>query len=107
LTVKTYLKKLCRKMRCEFQGLRKIPFVAMDHEISHGCDSTWMQRAKQAIEHIAQAWISTSWIVQVAATGTRDGRPFQATHLFLTSVRTTPEALLQLVSDCLGIEGWH
>jgi len=74
-----------------------------------------MLRAKQAPEHIAQAWIGISWIVQVAATGTRDGRPFQATHLFLTSLRTTPEALLQLVRDrwsnrfaeAKGYEGWH
>jgi predicted transposase YbfD/YdcC len=39
--------------------------------------------------------------------GTRDGRPFQATHLFLTSLRTTPEDLLQQVRDRWSIEGWH
>ena len=39
--------------------------------------------------------------------GTRDGRPFQATHLFITSLRTTPEALLQLVRDRWSIECWH
>jgi hypothetical protein len=27
----------------------------------------------------------------VVASGTRDGKPLQAQHLFLTSVRTTPE----------------
>jgi predicted transposase YbfD/YdcC len=43
----------------------------------------------------------------VAATGSRDGKPFQARHLFLTSLRTTPEALLQLVRDRWSIEGWH
>ena len=94
-------------MRSQFQGKRKIPFVAMDHEISHGRVMTWMFRAKQAPEHIAQAWIGTSWIVEVTVSGTRDGRPFQATHLFLTSLRTTPEALLQLVSARWSIEGWH
>ena len=30
-----------------------------------------------------------------------------ATHLFLTSLRTTPEALLQLVLGRWSIEGWH
>jgi predicted transposase YbfD/YdcC len=45
--------------------------------------------------------------VEVSATGTRDGKPFQATHLFLTSLRTTPEALLQLVRDRWSIEGWQ
>jgi predicted transposase YbfD/YdcC len=39
--------------------------------------------------------------------GTRDSKPFQANHVFLTSLRTTPEALLQLVRDRWSIEGWH
>jgi predicted transposase YbfD/YdcC len=43
----------------------------------------------------------------VNATGSRDGQPLQATHHFLTSLRTTPEALLQLVRDRWSIEGWH
>ncbi len=81
--------------------------MATDHEISHGRDITWTLRAKPAPEHIAQAWIGTGWIVEVAATGTRDDKPFQATHLFLTSLRTTPEALLKLVRDRWSIEGWH
>jgi hypothetical protein len=45
--------------------------------------------------------------VEVAANGRRDGKAFQATHLFLTSLRTTPQALLQLVRDRWRIEGWH
>jgi len=70
-----------------------IPFVATDQEIIHGRDITWTLRAKEAPEHIRESWIGTSWIVEMTATGTRDGRLFQATHLFLTSLRTTPEAL--------------
>ena len=35
------------------------------------------------------------------------GKPFNACHLFLTSIRTTPEAMLQLVRDRWSIEGWH
>jgi hypothetical protein len=35
--------------------------------------------------------------VEVRASSRRNGKPFQAPHLFLTSLRTTPEALLQLV----------
>jgi hypothetical protein len=81
--------------------------VATDHEISHGRDITWRLRAKQAPEHITEAWIGTSWIVEVTASGRRDGKPFQATHLLLTTLRTTPEALLQLVRDRWSIEGWH
>jgi hypothetical protein len=81
--------------------------VATDHEIGHGREITWTLRAKQAPEHICEAWIGTSWIVELNAIGTRDRKPFQATHLFLTSLRTTPEALLQLVRDRWSIEGWH
>jgi hypothetical protein len=93
-------------MRSQFRGKRKFPLVAMDHEISHGRDITWMLRPKQAPEHIRKNWIGTSWIVETMATGTREGKPFQATHLFLTSLRTTPEALLQLVRDRWSMEGW-
>jgi predicted transposase YbfD/YdcC len=81
--------------------------MAADHEVAHGREITWMLRAKQAPEHITEAWVGTSWIVEVMASGTRDGKPFRASHLFLTSLRTTPEALLQLVRDRWSIEGWH
>ena len=43
----------------------------------------------------------------MTADGIREGKPFRATHLFLTSLRTTPEALLQLVRDRWSIGGWH
>jgi len=107
---------LHRQIRSQFQGKRHIPFVAADHEIGHGRNITWALRAKQAPEHIREAWIGTSWIMEVTVSGTRDGKPFQATHLqgFTrrtfrcdTSLRTTPEALLQLVRDRWSIEGWH
>jgi hypothetical protein len=54
--------------------------------------------------------------VELAATGTREGKPFCATHLCCftkrtsrcdTSLRTTPEALLQLIRDRWSIECWH
>ena len=82
--------------------------MATDQEKSYGRDTTWTLRARQAPDHITQAWIGTSWIIEVIATGSRDGKAFQATHHFLfslrtsrcdTSLRTTPEALLQLVRD--------
>jgi hypothetical protein len=88
----------------QFQGKRTIPFVATDQEISHGRDITWTLRAMEAPEHIHESWVGTSWIVEMTATGTRDGRPFQATHLFLTCLDTTPEALPQLVRDRWSIE---
>ena len=61
----------------------------------------------EAPEHIHESWVGTSWIVEMTATGTRDGRPFQATHLFLTCLDPTPEAMPQLVRDRWSIECWH
>lgn len=98
---------LHRQIQSQFQGKRHIPFTAMDHEVSHGRDITWMLRAKEAPAHIKEAWIGTSWILELTATGTRNRKPFQATHLLLTSLRTTPEALLQLVRARWSIESWH
>ena len=66
-----------RQIRSQFQGKRKIPFVATDHEVSHGRNITWMLRAKQAPEHIREAWVGTSWIVEVTASGSRVNKPFQ------------------------------
>jgi len=105
--VKANQKTLHRQIASQFQGKRTIPFVAVDQEISHGRDITWTLRAKEAPQHTRESWVGTSWIVEMTATGTRDGRPFQATHLFITSLRTTPEALLQLVRDRWSIECWH
>ena len=105
--MKANQKTLHRQIRCQFQGKRHIPLVATDHEISHGRDITWTLRAKAALEHIREAWSGTSWIVEMAAVGTRDGKTFRQTHCFLTSLRTTPEALLQLVRDRWSIESWH
>ena len=105
MTVKANQKTLHRQIQCQFQGQRHIPFVATDHEIGHGRNITWILRAKQAPEHIREAWISTSWIVEMTADGIRDGKPFRATHLYLISLRTTPEALLRLVRDRWSIEG--
>ena len=81
--------------------------MATDYQISHGRDLTWSLRAKRAPEHIRETWSGTSWIVEMNTSGTRDGKPFQATHLFLTSLRTTTKALQQLVRDRWSLESWH
>ncbi len=40
--------------------------------------------------------------------GHREGKPFQQTHLFLTSLRTSPKTLLRLVRQLRAIENeWH
>ncbi len=58
-----------------------------------------MLRAKQAPSDIREAWIGLSWIVEIAVSGAREGKPFQARPLFLSSLRPTAEALLHLVRD--------
>ncbi len=107
LTVKTNLKILQRQIGDQLLGRRKVPFLATDHEIAHGHDITWNLRAKEAPAHIKRSWHGTSWIVEVIATGTRDSKPFKASHFFLTSLRTTPEALLQLVRERWSLDSWH
>jgi hypothetical protein len=89
-------------------GSRQIPFLATDHETSHGGDITWTLRAKEAPDHIRKEWVCTSWIIVVVISGTRHGMPpFNARHLFFISMRTTPDAMLRLVRDRWSIEGWH
>jgi hypothetical protein len=87
--------------------IRKIPFAATDHEIAHGRDITWNLLAKEAPDHIKENWHGTSWIVEVFATGTRDSKPFKASHFFLTSLLTTSQALLQLVRERWSLESWY
>ena len=45
--------------------------------------------------------------MELLASGSREGKPFKARHLFLTSLRTTPEALLRLICQRWSIESWH
>lgn len=107
LTVKSNQKTFCRQICSQLQGMRYIPFAAMDHEVSHGRDIAWTLRAKKALEHIREALICTSWIVELKADGIRDDKPFRANHLFLTSLCFMPEALLQLLREHWRIAGWH
>ncbi|WP_254987602.1 transposase [Cyanobium sp. ATX 6E8] len=107
MTVKANQKKLYRQIADQLLGKRHIPFMAADHEIGHGRDIRWTLRAKEAPEHIKANWHGTSWIAEVIASGTRDGKQFKATNRFITSLRTTPDALLRLVRKRWSIESWH
>ena len=83
--MKANQKTLYRQIADQLLGKRHIPFMATDHEIGHGRDILWNLRAKEAPEHIKTNWHGTSWIAEVIATGTRDGKPFKATHRFITT----------------------
>jgi predicted transposase YbfD/YdcC len=91
----------------QIEGIHPIRFLATDHEVGHGRDIPWTLRAKEASDPIRQEWVGTSWIIEGLTPGIRDGMPFNASHLFLTSIRTTPEALLRLVKHRWSLEGWH
>ena len=109
LTVKSNQKTLDRQIGAQFQGKRHIPFTATDHERRHGRDTFWELRAKEAPVHIKANWPGSSWIVELITTtmtGKGQGKPVH--HRFITSIRTTPEALLRLIRQRWSIENeWH
>jgi predicted transposase YbfD/YdcC len=109
LTVKSNQQTLYRQIGWQFQGKRKIPFTATDQEKRHGRDTVWDLRAREAPEHIKANWPGSAWIVEVTTdTLTRKGERKIRRHLFLTSLRTTPQALLRLIRQRWSIENeWH
>jgi predicted transposase YbfD/YdcC len=82
--------------------------VISDFEASHGRQVRWTLRARNATRAIRERWAGTSRIIELASTGRRDGKPFHHVHLFITTLRTSPKALLQLVRQRWAIENqWH
>jgi predicted transposase YbfD/YdcC len=64
-------------------------------------------RAKEAPDHIKEAWPGSAWIVELITTTIkrkRKGKGSVRRHLFITTVRTTPEALLRLIRQRWSIE---
>jgi predicted transposase YbfD/YdcC len=104
LTVKSNQKTLYRQIGSQFQGKRHIPFTASDHEKRHGRDTLWALSAKEAPEHIKENWPGSAWIVEMVTTTTRSSSTTTRRHLFLTSIRTTPEALPRLIRQRWSIE---
>ena len=109
LTVKSNPKTLDRQIQSQFQAKRHIPFTASDHEKRHGRDTHWELSAKEAPEYIKENWPGSAWIVEVSTeTLTAGGQRTVRRHLFLTSLRTTPDALLRQIRQRWSIENeWH
>jgi predicted transposase YbfD/YdcC len=109
LTVKSNQKTLHRQIGAQFQGKRHIPFTATDHEKRHGRKTHWELRAKEAPDHIKEAWPGSAWIVELITTTTkRSGKWSVTRHRFITTVRTAPEALLRLIRQRWSVENeWH
>lgn len=63
---------------------------------------------KVTAEAILQLWAGASWIIELISDGWRDGKPFHHIHLFASTLRTSPKALLRLLRQCWAIENqWH
>ena len=60
-------------MSSQFEGKRHIPFTATAEEKRHGRDTRWVLRAKEAPDHIKQAWPGSAWIVELITTKTEVG----------------------------------
>jgi hypothetical protein len=71
--------------------------VISDCDASHGRSVRWTLRARNASEAIRERWAGASWIIELVSTGRRDGKPFHHIHFFITTLRTSPKALLRLV----------
>jgi len=65
-------------------------------------------RARNATDEIRERWSGSSWIIELVSTGWRIAKPFHHVHLFITTLRTSPKALLMLVRQRWAIENqWH
>lgn len=109
LAIKTIQKTVHRQIGFKFHGKRHIPLTATDADKRHRRQTVWKLRAKEAHDHIKEAWPGSAWIVELITTTTkRNGKWSIARQLFITSVRTAPEALLSLIRKRWSIENeWH
>ena len=109
LTVKTNQPTLCRQISSQFEGKRQIPFIATAEEKRHGRETRWELRAKEAPDHIKESWPGSAWIVElITTTIKRNAKRSTTRHLFITTLRTTPEAVLRLIRQRWSIENeWH
>jgi predicted transposase YbfD/YdcC len=108
LTVKNNQRRLYEQIVSQFRGHRQFPVVISDFEASHGRQVRWTIRARNATETIRERWVGASWIIELVSTGWRDGKTFQHVHYFITTLRTSPKALLRLVRQRWAIENqWH
>lgn len=61
-----------------------------------------------ATETIRERWAGAPWITELVSTGRRDGTPMDHVHFLITTLRTSPKALLRLVRQRWAIENqWH
>ena len=113
MTLKLNQLILCRQVDYQFEGKLWIPFIATHVEKWHGRETRWNLSANETPEHIKANWPGCAWIVVLITTTTtttrsRKGICGVACHRFITTLRTTPEALLRLIRQRWSIENeWH
>ena len=108
LSVKNNQRRLYQQIVAQFRGYRHFPVVISDVDAGHGRQVRWTLRARNATDSIRERWVGASWIVELVSTGWRDGKPFHHIHLFITTLRTSPKALLRLIRQRWAIENqWH
>jgi hypothetical protein len=108
LSVKNNQRRLFQQIVAQFRGNRHCPVVISDCEAGHGRQVRWTLRARNATDAIRQRWAGASWIIELVSSGLRGHKPFRQVHYFLTSLRTSPKALLRLVRQRWAIEKqWH
>jgi hypothetical protein len=108
LSVKNNQRRLFQQIVAQFRGNRHCPVVISDCEAGHGRQVRWTLRARNATDAIRQRWAGASWIIELVSSGLRGRKPFRQVHYFLTTLRTSPKALLRLVRQRWAIENqWH
>ena len=108
LTVKNNQRRLYQQIVSQFRGNRHFPVMISDFETSHGREVQWQLRARNATAAIRERWLGASWIIELVSTGRRDGKTFCHIHQFITTLRTSPKAMLRLVRQRWAIENqWH
>ena len=108
MTVKRNQPELHRRIDELFTYTRHFPVNAKRTETGHGRTTTWTLRAREATDVIRQDWPGVSWVIELVVTGTRKGKRYRHVHYFVTSLRTSANALLRLVRQRLSIENqWH
>ena len=108
LSVKNNQRRLFQQIVAQFRGNRHCPVVISDFEAGHGRQVRWTLRARNATDAIRERWAGASWILELVSTGLRGRKPFRQVHYFLTTLRTSPKAMLRLVRQRWAIENqWH
>jgi predicted transposase YbfD/YdcC len=108
LTVKNNQRRLYQQIVSQFRSHRHFPVEICDFEAGHGRQVRWQLRARNATDVIRERWLCASWIIELVSTGRRDGKAFHHVHYFITTLRTSPKALLRLVRQRWAIENqWH